>query len=162
MKLKRYGVLLEHTTNRVLMCESDLGEYYKASEVDAYLESIGAGGATDSTDAARLIVDMLKEAKIKADKEAIDAHYEDAEYSIPAKAAAWQIGVLLAKAEKIIDSCANKTVDEHRAEFEEAVKRPYHVYWCHREQSYMSLGGLQALIYQSKWQGWLAAKGVGK
>lgn len=53
-----------------------------------------------------------------------------------------------------------KTIEQHRAEFEDAVERHYSVYWCDRAQSYMSVGGLHALIYNSKWQGWLAAKGV--
>lgn len=53
-----------------------------------------------------------------------------------------------------------KTIEEYRAEFEEAVERHYSVHWHDREKTYMSEGGIQALIYQSKWQGWLAAKGI--
>ena len=54
----------------------------------------------------------------------------------------------------------SKTLYQYRVEFEEAVEHHPSVYWCDREKSYMSVSGIRALIYQSKWRGWLAAKGV--
>lgn len=165
--IKRYGLgrkalssLADTSVYGPEIVEIPNGEFYRCADIDPLLESIGAGGVSGRVDVVNSMVDMLKEASAKADKEAIDAHNDyGQDVANVYKCVAWRVKVLLVRAEQIRDSVANKTIEQHRAEFE---------LWLSSVETrgatdferYMEDGFYMDWDVQRAWISWKAARGI--
>lgn len=135
MEIKRYGLgakaekLTDESVQFGLMgiVERHDGEYYKASDIDAYLEVIGAGGVTGSIDALDAIIEQCE--KI-SNRLGIKDHQEallegDLGLANALRASAWEVSLIGTLAKNLKEKIPEKTIEEHRAEFEQFANKHY-------------------------------------
>lgn len=149
--------------------EMEGGEYYKRSEVDAYMDAIGAGGVTGNIDLLDAIIDQCE---MVSNRLGIKDHQEallDGELTLAnaLRASAWEVSLIGTLAKKLKEKIPAKTIDEHRAEFEAGyakLHQPAEPVYLSRSPVAFSPIGLGFLynnhFTQHAWEIWAIARGI--